>query len=88
MATALVVAKPPTPRKRARAKPKAVEPAAEETTEAVADDRPKSYCGYCTGYCTVWCPDCGGFAGCLTCKRSCKVPCPACSGGELEKWRP
>ncbi|WP_033209429.1 hypothetical protein [Streptomyces bikiniensis] len=45
-------------------------------------------CGYCCGKRSVWCPDCGGFAGCGTCGRALKIPCPACSGGLLEKWTP
>lgn len=45
-------------------------------------------CGYCAGQRSVWCPDCGGFAGCDTCGHTFKVPCQSCAGGDLEKWVP
>lgn len=46
------------------------------------------YCGGCAGWREVWCPDCCGFSGCLTCHHTFKLPCPEYAGGnqELIRW--
>ncbi|RSN89935.1 hypothetical protein DMH26_28950 [Streptomyces sp. WAC 05379] len=41
-------------------------------------------CGVCAGAGRVWCPECAGFAGCVTCRHGFMVPCPQCAGGDLE----
>lgn len=46
-----------------------------------------AYCEVCAGHRSIWCPDCFGFEGCRTCRRTYKMPCPACAGGTLEPIR-
>lgn len=49
--------------------------------------RPVTYCGCCAGRGVIWCPDCCGFRGCHTCRRTYRVPCPVCAGGKRDPIR-
>lgn len=57
----------------------AVESPAPAISKSVAD-----YCGCCTGFRTIWCPDCCGYDGCTTCHHTRRVRCPACNGGTMD----